>query len=162
LDLASAMWELPASRIEDEKRRTKNRDEHRVPLSPLAMSLIKEALALAPNSAWLFPNPSGTGPIDGHAASTAMIRSKATFGIENFRVHDLRRTCATGMGDLGIADDTISRVLNHRRSDVTRKHYNKSQHDAQKRQALEAWAMRLEEIIGMRQPVSNVVSLPSR
>ena len=32
---------------------------------------------------------------------------------KDWRLHDLRRTCATGMGDLGVAEEIIHRCLNH-------------------------------------------------
>jgi integrase len=162
LDLTHAMWVLPASRIEDKERRTKNRDEHRVPLSPLAISLINEAMALAPSGEWLFPNPTRTGPMEAHAASVAMLRSKKTLGIDNLRAHDLRRTCATGMGNLGITDATIDMVQNHRTGGVGRKHYNHAKYDREKRQALEAWGAHVEEVVGLREPASNVVPMVAR
>ena len=75
VNLSHAVWVLPPSRLEDKKRRTKNRDEHRIPLSPLAVKLIDEAMRLAPDSEWLFANRAGNGPLEAHAASTAMRRS---------------------------------------------------------------------------------------
>ena len=59
LDLndTAPVWKIPNTR-------TKNDQPHRVPLSPLAVRLIAEARELAGMSSWLFPSPTGEGPID--------------------------------------------------------------------------------------------------
>ena len=63
-----------------------------------------------------------------------------------FSAHDLRRTVATMMGELGIDSDTIGLVLNHRKPGVTTRHYDHSQREAAKRAALDRWAQRLTQI----------------
>ena len=35
-------------------------------------------------------------------------------GVLDIGTHDLRRTLATGLGEMGVADEVIERVLNHR------------------------------------------------
>jgi len=55
----------------------------------------------------------GAGPITGHAATRAMSRARAGFTVADFRVHDLRRTCAYGMARLGVNPHTIALVLDH-------------------------------------------------
>ena len=64
----------------------------------------------------------------------------------DFRPHDLRRTAASLMTGMGISRLTVSKILNHVESDVTAI-YDRHSYDAEKRQALDAWARRLEEII---------------
>jgi len=143
LSEAAAVWVIPGSR-------TKNGEPNRVPLSALALELIAEARALAGESKWIFPSPSGDGPIDAHAPTRALSRARSSIGIENFRVHDLRRTAATRMAEIGVSPQTISLVLNHvsaRRGTVTGKAYVQYSYDREKREALEAWAQRLTEII---------------
>ena len=145
LDLndTAPMWTIPSSRA-------KNREPHRVPLSPLASQLIREARDLAGSSPWLFPSPSGEGGIDPHAATKALGRARPAIGLNDFRVHDLRRTAATRMAEMGINPHTISLVLNHisvRRGTITGKVYNHYSYDREKREALDAWGARLERII---------------
>jgi len=156
LDGLTPVWTIPAARA-------KNGKEHRVPLSPLAISLMERALSLAGDGLWVFPNPSNEGPVDPHAATRAVSRMRKSnkLGVKDFRIHDLRRTAATGMGDLGQDDFTIGLVLNHSGKGVTRRVYNKSNYDAPKRLALEAWARHVEVIIGLRAPtdVGNVVPI---
>lgn len=139
------MWVIPGER-------TKNGEPNRVPLSPLAVKLIKAAAALSvENKKWLFP--SAIDPekaIDPHAPTKALERSREALGIDNFRIHDLRRTAATGMAELGINPHTVSLVLNHisvRRGTITGKVYDRYSYDREKREALNAWGVQLEKII---------------
>jgi integrase len=153
---SSPMWTVPAGIA-------KNRREHRVPLSELAVSLLQQAGGLA-GGEWLFPSPTSDGAVDAHAATRAVsrMRGKGVLGIENFRVHDLRRTAATNMGDMGFDDFTIGLVLNHTAAGITRRVYNRAGYDAPKRAALEAWGRKLSEVVGLREPAAtNVISLAS-
>jgi integrase len=60
--------------------------------------------------------------------------------------HDLRRTAASLMTGMGISRLTVAKILNHVERGVTAT-YDRHSYDAEKRQALEAWGRRLEEII---------------
>jgi integrase len=75
--------------------------------------------------------------------------------------HDLRRTLATRLGDMSVADEVIERILNHAPRTVAAKHYNHAKHFEPMRLALEAWSERIEAIIEGREPVSNVLPLRS-
>ncbi len=176
LDGPAPVWVIP-------RARTKNDEGHRVPLSPLAVSVIREALALQkpklghnggtdiagakPESAWLFParakRDKSHGPIEANAAAVAMFRGRDKLGIEEFRVHDLRRTAATRMAEMGINPHTISLVLNHvsaSKSTITSRVYVQYSFDREKREALDAWGARLEQIIAGKEG-ANVVALPT-
>jgi integrase len=52
------------------------------------------------------------GPIEGHAATVAKFPGCHKFRKVHFRIHDLRRTAATRMAEMGINPYTISLVLN--------------------------------------------------
>jgi integrase len=143
LNELAPVWKLPDTR-------TKNREPHRVPLSPLALHLVEEAQKLAVDSPWLFPSPSGDGPIDPHAATKALDRARPAIGISDFRVHDLRRTAATRMEEMGVQPHVISHILNHvsvSKASITKKVYSRYTYDQEKREALNAWATRLERIV---------------
>src|SRR5262249_50106393 len=58
---------------------------------------------------------------------------------EPWVLHDLRRSVATHMGEMGIQPHVVEAVLNHFRRNV----YNKSKLEAPKRQALLAWGEHL-------------------
>mgnify|MGYP001217583851 CR=1 FL=1 len=145
LDLTSSAptWKIPGAR-------TKNGEPHRVPLSELALRLINEARTLADDSIWLFPNPSKDGSVHPHAATRAIERAKPDMGIDDFRVHDLRRTAATRIEELGTPPHVISHILNHvsvSKSTITKKVYSRYTYEREKREALDAWAARLESIL---------------
>ena len=106
LDEAEPVWTIPG-------KRTKNKKPNRVPLSPLALAVIAEARKLVGANEWLFPSPTGKGSMGAHAATKALDRARAAIGLEDFRIHDLRRTTATRMAELGISPHTISLILNH-------------------------------------------------
>jgi integrase len=143
----SPVWTIPA-------RRTKNKKApHRVPLSPLALKLIEEALELGNGSRWLFPGANGTKPIRSDALTKAVARSEAAIGLEDFRAHDLRRTAGTHMAEMAISPHTVSLILNHSsatKSTVTAKVYIHYSYDKEKREALGAWGMRLVEMLRSR------------
>ena len=135
--------------------KTKNGQPNRVPLSPLALKLIDEAIELTGGSPWLFPSPNGDGPIDAHAPTRALARARDAIGLEDFRIHDLRRTAATRMAELGISPHTISMILNHvsaRQGTITSKVYVQYSYDAEKREALRVWASKIEFDYLCREP----------
>lgn len=168
LDGPAPVWVIP-------RERTKNNEGTRVPLSPLAVELIREALWLQKpvqgadaaefDSPYLFParakRDRSHGPILPGSAAVAMFRGRDKLKVAHFRVHDLRRTTATRMAEMGINPHTISLILNHvsaSRSNVTGKVYVQYSYDREKREALDAWGKRLETIVAGHEG-SNVVAL---
>jgi integrase len=68
--------------------------------------------------------------------------------VKNWTLHDLRRTVATGMADIGIQSHIIEAVLNHisgHKAGVAGV-YNRSTYANEKRAALDAWANHLRVI----------------
>jgi integrase len=145
LNDGAPLWTIPGDR-------TKNGQPNRVPLSLLALKLIAEASQLAGECPWLFPSPNGDGPIDSHAPTRALARARDAIGLDDFRIHDLRRTAATRMAELGVNPHTISMILNHvsaRQGTITSKVYVQYSYDREKRDALAAWGARVEEIVSV-------------
>ena len=66
--------------------------------------------------------------------------------VKDWHLHDLRRTAATKMRELGVDRLTVSKVLNHAEGGITRI-YDRSAADPEKRIALERWAQHLKTII---------------
>ena len=62
--------------------------------------------------------------------------------LEPWRLHDLRRTAASGMARLGVPVHVIEAVLNHRSGQISgvAAVYNRHSYLPEKRRALEAWA----------------------
>jgi integrase len=109
---------------------------------------LKFACERASERPWLFPSPiNTTEPIRAKSAMRAVLRLRGGVGLTNIGTHDLRRTLATGLGDLGIPDEVIERVLNHAPRTVTGRHYNHAKHFEAMHQALESWERQLLAIV---------------
>ena len=149
-------WTIP-------KERTKNNLEHRVFLTDKVKILFGD-----PNKhGYYFPslrNPKK--PLSHLVLSNALRRSLtgykqqkiSTIPIkELFTPHDLRRTCATGLGALRFIDEVIGAVLNHKKQSVTGI-YNRYQYDIEKQKALEAWDRKIAVII-TEGKIDNVIPM---
>jgi integrase len=146
--ISNAWWTIPAEV-------TKNGLAHRVPLSPQSLELLEEIRPLGEGSEWAFPGARGDGHRVGIHKAHNRIRRRA--GV-SFVPHDLRRTAASHMTSMGIGRLVVSKVLNHVESGVT-SIYDRHSYDREKRQALDTWGRRLEEIVGDRHPRANVLDL---
>jgi integrase len=140
-DLAESLWTIPGRRpLPWEKKPeggTKNKLDHVLPLSGMAVELVSEAATLAQNSEWLFPSPRGRGrlPVGEKAASRAWGRARDAMGLPDVHVHDLRRTFGTIAGSLGYKDFDVGVCLNHKtaRGKITGI-YNRFEYLPEKRQ----------------------------
>lgn len=139
LDLSTGWWTIPAEVA-------KNQDAHRVPLTALAVTLLKARHAGDADDLFVFSNHRHTS-IAARAKKAAAILSR---GLSfTFRRHDLRRTAASFMGEAGIDRFHIAHVLNHRsvtHSTVTAI-YDRYRYDKEKRAALEKWGRELDSIL---------------
>jgi integrase len=150
IDLKAREWRLPGER-------TKNKHSHVVPLSDLALKIIKEALIAAGDAEVLFP--CGTGSLSPVAVARTILRANqkikerplGRFNIAPWSAHDLRRTALTGMARLGVAPIVLGHIANHRtttRAGITLAVYTQYQYAPEKRQALDLWADHLAAIVG--------------
>jgi integrase len=98
------LWVLPAER-------SKNRREHIIPLSSQAWKLL-ESMPQFADCNYVF-TADGRRPIIGWAKAKTRISAKAGLDETSWRLHDLRRTTASGMQRLGFRTEVIERCLNH-------------------------------------------------
>ncbi len=86
-----------------------------------------------------------------------------TVELPRWRFHDLRRTAATSMAQLNFPPHVVGAVLNHSPGGThgITAIYVRFRYDDKRRQALEAWARRLEQIV-TQAPPANVVPLGRR
>ncbi len=127
-----------------------------VPLSPVAMEILEIIHAEAGESEWLFPSRRTGRPITDQAMNHALLKSVRVIGMNNVTPHDLRRTAASHMTELGIQRLVVSKILNHADPSVTGI-YDRYQYGPEKRRALEAWSARIVEIVSSESAPSNVV-----
>jgi integrase len=131
--------ELPAER-------TKNSRAHDVPLSPSALAIIKGTPRMKDRDTVLGGGSSGFAVWSG---SKARLDERLGKSVKPWTLHDLRRTAATGMANLGIQPHVIEAVLNHvsgHKSGVAGI-YNRATYATEKRAALEAWANHIKVIV---------------
>jgi integrase len=155
LDFEKTEWHLPAERV-------KNASAHIVPLSPLALLLFKKALARCGHGDLVFANRTTGSHVTAHAVATAMRRSREVFGFKREATpHDLRRTLASGLGELGFPRLIQDKLLNHVSADrgTIAGIYDRYEYLREKRQALEAWAAHLMELVTGRKDAGNVVPI---
>ncbi|RWN69950.1 MAG: site-specific integrase [Mesorhizobium sp.] len=160
LDFKTRIWNLPSDRA-------KNGHSHQIPLSDLAISILKDAIEAAGKKA-VYVFPAEDGPLSGAAVARTILRAneitedkpRGRFGVEHWTAHDLRRTCASKMSEIGIDHFIIGHVLNHvstTKATVTTRTYIKRSYEAEKRRSLELWADRLEGLVAGN--VSAVIAI---
>ncbi len=141
------------------KERTKNGKAHRVPLSPFAKRLIEHASG----DDFLFPSSRKNGPngeqipIESRALTNAITKNRHLIEAERFCTHDLRRTAATKIAELGVPRFDIAKILNHSDHAVTAV-YDHYAYDAEKKRALLKWGRKLQEILDGKK-AKKVVSI---
>ena len=135
-DTDAGVWTIPAAR-------SKNKLSHRVPLTDPMRRVLDTLKSLNPDSRYLVPHPTKDQPFGNPQMYVERIREAS--GIEErFTTHDLRRTVATRMVELGTPEPVVGKVLNHAHGvNVTARHYVRASYDSEKREALEQWNRRL-------------------
>ena len=74
--------------------------------------------------------------------------------MNHFRPHDLRRTGATFISNLGFKDEIVDAVLAHLKKG-TIKAYNRNTYDKEKKEAMSAWEQKLKDIIAGKDSSQN-------
>lgn len=148
-EIAGLQWE-ELSRDERELRlsgdRTKNGEPTTIPLNALAIAELDNTAGSEkwPRRGRVFPTSSGAGFTAYHKGKTKLDKLVATDGgdpVAPWRLHDLRRTLATGFQRLGVRFEVTEAVLNHvggSRSGVAGI-YQRHDWKEEKREALDTW-----------------------
>jgi integrase len=154
-EIGSLRWsEIGEDVITLSSERTKNGRIHVVPLSGAASAIIEKQVRRAERDlvfGW------GEGGFQGWSNCKERLDDRITTAhkharhklMEHWTVHDIRRTAATRMADLGIAPHVIEAVLNHvsgHKSGVAGI-YNRSTYEREKRAALSLWADHLRSVV---------------
>jgi integrase len=133
LDLKNRLWTLPAAR-------SKAKRDHGVPLAPALVALLDDLPRFGP---YVFALGKDR-PYSGQRRLKAILDRESN--VAGWTLHDLRRTCSTGLAALHVTQDIIDRVLGHAAGTLAGT-YNRHQYLQEKRQALQAWAKRVEFIV---------------
>jgi integrase len=109
----------------------------------MALEVIQQAMPLSRNGV-VFPNQKG-----GMTVVNVLDKVMSRYGWrtdDKPTPHDLRRTCITGLGALGFTRFVQNTVANHADGSIGGI-YDRYAYLKEKRQALEAWGLRLTEIV---------------
>ena len=120
--------------------RTKNRREHSIPLAPTALTILRARGRRGRELVFGLGRGGFSGWSDGKEGLPALKKE--------WRLHDLRRSVATGMAELGVLPHIIEAVLNHvsgHRAGVAGI-YNRARYEGEVRAALERWAVHVGRI----------------
>jgi integrase len=146
-------WKLPGDR-------TKNRNPHNIPLSPLALQILGECRSKRVGNGRLVFTMTGTTPISG--LSKAKARLDVAMGAKDWTLHDIRRTVATHMGEqCGVLPHIVEAALNHvsgAKAGVAGV-YNHATYADSVRAAFEAWGRYVEGLVNGASAGANVVPL---
>jgi integrase len=141
VDFAARTWTIP-----DENAKTGR--GHIVPLSDWAVAEFRALKRLAGRSPWVLASKRGDKAINATSLSVVLARCLPRFkkaGVEAFVLHDLRRTCRTGLSALKVKPHIGERVLNHAQGKVEGA-YDRYAYLDEKREALEKWAQHLSTL----------------
>jgi integrase len=141
-----ALWTVPATRM-------KGGRAHEIPLVPAAVALL-QSLPRFTSGEFVFTTTNGTKPVNGFSKAKARIDRLS--GIENWKIHDLRRSMRTHLSALPVQDMVRELIIAHARPGL-HKVYDQHNYRAEKRECLEMWAVRLKGIV--EPPPPNVVPL---
>jgi integrase len=151
VDLDHGLWVIPA-------HRTKTATPHEVPLSGMAVDLLRSLPRFAGD--FVFSTPGGRAPIGAFGRFKNIIDERVTElappGLPSWRFHDLRRTARTNLSSLGVSPFIAELILGHTQTGVHRT-YDTHRYGLEKRKALALWASKLRTII--EPPPVNVVAL---
>jgi integrase len=156
LDLAGRVWTIPGAR-------TKNALEHQVALANATIAVIESVPRVSNPARYVF-SVTGKTPPSGfsrakHNIDELMLTSARELArkrgedpdqvaIEEWVIHDLRRTMASGMARLGVSLPVAEKCLNHISGSFSgiAAVYQRHEYVAEKRDAFERWARHVETI----------------
>jgi integrase len=150
-DLERKLWTIPAARM-------KSNAAHVVPLSADALAIL-EGLPRFQRGDHVFSTTFGKRPVSGFSKAKRRIDAlmAAELGqLDEWRLHDLRRSMRTGLSALPVTDMVRELVIAHTKPGL-HKVYDLHAYEIEKREALTLWAARLRSVV--EPPSANVVPM---
>lgn len=141
-DLDGGWWTIPPAI-------TKNKLAHRVPLSPMALGILSTTRDANHDGDYVFPGKKAGNPLGRNSADQALRRNANDIDLEDFTIHDLRRTAASNMAALGVPRLVVGQILNHAERGVTAV-YDRHSYDQEKMAAQNKWDTKLANILGLK------------
>ncbi len=150
LDVERGTWLIPGERA-------KNKREHILPLPPAAWEIIQCVPHMASRD-HLFGVRADRGFVSWGSAK-ADLDEKLGTSVDTFVLHDIRRTVATKLADLGVAPHIIEQILNHQGGHKrgVAGIYNRSVYGREVRVALAMWADQVRALVESRDRVVHML-----
>lgn len=145
VDFKNKVWTIPAERM-------KAKRAHNVYLSEQAIDLIVAFQIYSEGSPYLLPGrinrrqPIANSSLNRVIANCIKFINKDEQRIDEFTVHDLRRTGSTLLHEMGFNSDWIEKSLAHEQQGV-RAVYNKAEYAEQRKEMMQRWADQIDEWI---------------
>jgi integrase len=136
IDLAQRAWTIP-------KLRTKNAKPHVVHLSDQSVAVLQR---MKRPGAYVFAHH-GAKPFQDFAAAKRKLDELSK--VTGWRLHDLRRTCVSGIARLGIAPHIADKILNHQSGTIAgvAAVYQRHEFLREREDALERWGAHVDKLI---------------
>ena len=141
IDFDEKTWTIP-----DENSKTGR--GHVVPLTDWAVQEFQSLKRLADGSRWVLSTEDGDKAAAPALLTRGLARCLPRFkgrGVAAFNLHDLRRTCRTGLAAIKVEPHIAERVLNHTQPGVAGV-YDRHAYLDEKRAALELWSEHLRTL----------------
>lgn len=145
VDFKNKVWTIPAERMKAGRA-------HNVYLSEQAIDLIVAFQIYSEGSPYLLPGrvnrqqPIANSSLNRVIANCIKYINRDEQLIDDFTVHDLRRTGSTLLHEMGFNSDWIEKSLAHEQQGV-RAVYNKAEYAEQRKEMLQTWANKVDEWI---------------
>jgi integrase len=150
IDFDKKLWILPREKTKSDRR-------HEVPLSPLAIHILKDAKTLCIEGAQYVFTTEGNKPFSGFSVAKKRLdktlnEARTANGVKShfpeWRIHDLRRTAASGMAQLGVAPHIVEKILNHSSGVISgvAAVYNRYDYRAETTAAHDRWSQTLKNL----------------
>ena len=145
VDFKNKVWTIPAERM-------KAKRAHNVYLSEQALDLIVAFQIYSEGSPYLLPGRVNRGQPIANSSLNRVIANCIKYInrneplIDDFTVHDLRRTGSTLLHEMGFNSDWIEKSLAHEQQGV-RAVYNKAEYAEQRKEMMQRWADQVDEWI---------------
>jgi integrase len=125
------------------KSRTKNAKAHVVHLSEQSMAVLARADRPGPYVFSLL----GTKPFQEFSQAKRLLDQ--LWGVTGWRLHDLRRTCVSGMARLGVAPHVADKILNHQSGTISgvAAVYQRHNFLTERRAALDLWGAHVGQLL---------------
>ena len=154
VDFDAGTWVIP-------QENSKNGKAHTIVLSNFALEQFRRLTRLSTSAVWLLPHRDNIRSASRSSLAQQLnirqipgdARCKDNQSLMlvggKWTPHDLRRTGATLMGNLGVAPDTIDKCLNHVEPNKIKRTYQRQKLEAEQAKAWELLGERLELLVNL-------------